>query len=151
MKGTMGKDRWSHLIGDNSRLTKQERFRRWQTEQRKIKITPELIIPEKIEKPELADIDPRFAKYVSISDDYSMIEQFTCPVEECGFRTDHGPGALRIHMLITADPNIKGRYNPQHEAFMKANPGEMTLEGVRYLAQFPSSLHLDASIKHIKE
>jgi hypothetical protein len=103
------------------------------------------------EAPELAEIAPNFRKYVTISDDYSMIEQFKCPVEECGWESDQGPGALRMHILITADPNVKGRYNPQHEEFLKVNPDEMTIEGVRYLAQFPSSLHLDTSIKHLKE
>ena len=101
--------------------------------------------------PELTDIAPNFRKYVTISSDYSMIEQFKCPVLGCGWESDQGAGALRMHILITADPNVKGRYNPEHEDFLKANPNEMTLDGVRYLAQFPSSLHLDTSIKLIKE
>jgi hypothetical protein len=131
--------------------TAQERAKQRETEPQKIKISPEIKLPKKFGEPELADMNPRFQKYVSISDDYSMIEQFTCPVEGCSFQTDQGPGALRMHMLIAADPNLKGRYNPQHEAFIKANPNEMTIEGVRYLAQFKSSFHLDASIKNIKE
>jgi len=131
--------------------SKQERAKQRRAETKKIKIPLEVSIPKKIEKPEIAEIEPRFAKYVSIRDDYSTIEQFTCPVEGCGYQTDQGPGALRLHMIIAADPKIKGRYNPQHEAFMKANPDEMTIEGVRYLAQFQSGLHLDTSIKHIKE
>ncbi len=65
--------------------------------------------------------------------------------------TIKGPGALHMHMVIAADPTIKGRYNPQHEAFLKANPDEITAKVVRYLAQFQSSFHLDTSIKHIKE
>ena len=129
--------------------SRQERAKQ-RAESKKIKI-PLDSIPEKIEKPELAEIEPRFLKYVSISDDYSTIEQFTCPVEGCNYQTDQGPGALRMHMVIAADPKIKARYNPQHEAFIKANPEEMTIKGVQYLAQFPSSLHLDTSIKHIKE
>ncbi len=127
---------------------KQESVKR-QTEPKKIPL--DASTPKVIETTELADIDPRFVKYVSISDDYSMIEQFTCPVEGCDFRSDQGPGSLRMHMVIAADPNMKGRYCPQHQAFMNANPGEMTLDGVRYLARFPSSLHLDTSLKHIKE
>jgi hypothetical protein len=128
----------------------QERAKQQRAEPKKIQIPLESI-PEKIEKPELTEIEPRFIKYVSISDDYSVIEQFTCPVEGCNYQTDQGPGALRMHMINAANPNLKGRYNPQHEAFMKTNPDEMTIKGVQYLAQFPSSLHLDTSIKHIKE
>ena len=132
-------------------VIKQERTKRRRVEPNRYKIPSEVRIPGEFETPELGELDPRFVKYVSISDDYSMIEQFTCPVEGCGYQTDQGPGSLRMHMLIAADPSIKGRYCPRHEAFMKAHPGEMTLEGIRYLAHFPSMLHLDTSIKHIKE
>jgi hypothetical protein len=107
--------------------------------------------PRTAEALELAEITPNFRKYVTISSDYSMIEQFKCPVKGCGWESDQGPGALRMHILITADPNMKGRYNPTHEAFLNANPNEMTLDGVRYLSQFPSNLHLDSSIKRLRE
>ena len=127
----------------------QESVKQRQVESKRIPLDETL--PKVLETPELAEIAPNFRKYVSIREDYSMIEQFKCPVEGCGWESDQGPGALRMHILITADPNLKGRYNPKHEAFLKANPDEMTMEGVHYLSQFPSSLHLDTSIKHIKE
>lgn len=129
--------------------SKQESLRRERTEPKIIPLDSDK--PRVIETTELAEINPHFAKYVIINADYSMIEQFKCPVEGCSFQTDQGPGALRMHILISADQKLKGRYNQQHEAFMKANPDEMTIEGVRYLAQFPSIFHLDTAIKHIKE
>lgn len=144
------KGRWSHQpMGMSVLASKQESVKRRQIQPKQIPLDEKF--PRAVETPELAEIDPRFAKYVSISEDYSMINQFICPVEGCGYQTDQGPGSLRMHMLLAADPNIKGRYCPSHEAFMKANPDEMTIEGVRYLAHFPSSFHLDTSIKHIKE
>jgi hypothetical protein len=127
---------------------KQDSVKR-RTEPKKIAL--DVSTPKVIETPELADIEPRFAKYISISKDYSMIEEFTCPVEGCNYKTDQGPGSLRMHMVIAADPNMKGRYCPRHQAFVNANPDDMTLDGVRYLAKFPSNLHLDTSLKHIKE
>jgi hypothetical protein len=129
-------------------VSKQETVKR-QVESKVIPLDE--VHSKKDEASELAEIAQSFRKYVTISSDYSMIEQFKCPVEGCGWETDQGPGALRMHILITADPNVKGRYNPNHEEFLKTNPNEMTLDGVRYLAQFPSSLHLDTSIKHLKE
>lgn len=130
-------------------VSKQESVKQRQVESKVIPLDE--VHQRTVVAPELDEIAPNYRKYVTISSDYSMIEQFKCPVEGCSWETDQGPGALRMHILITADPNVKGRYNPQHEAFLKANPDEMTLDGVRYLSQFPSSLHLDSSIKRLRE
>jgi len=132
-------------------VIRKESVKQRRAEPKKYKIPPEARIPRVSENPELAELDPRYEKYVSISDDYSMIEQFTCPVEGCSYQTDQGPGSLRMHMLIASDPKIKGRYCPLHEAFMMANPDEMTIEGIQYLTHFPSMLHLDTAIKNVRE
>ena len=69
----------------------------------------------------------------------------------CDYQTDQGPGSLRMHMIINADPKCTGRYCKEHEAYVAANPETISQEWVRYLAKFPSVLHLDAGVTNVKE
>jgi hypothetical protein len=97
------------------------------------------------------EIDAKYKRYYLLDEKRGSIDQFLCPVEECGFQTDQGPGALRMHMIISADPNCKGRHCKKHEEYVAANPEAADLVWVRYLAQFPSKLHADTEIGKIKE
>jgi len=97
------------------------------------------------------EIDSKYKRFYLLDKQKGHISVFTCPVEGCGFQTDQGPGALRMHMIIMGDPNCKGRYCKEHEEYVAAHPETTKLEWVHYLAKFPSVLHLDAEIGHIKE
>ena len=97
------------------------------------------------------EIDPRYKKYYLLDKKRGTIDQFVCPVEGCGFQTDQGPGALRMHLIISADPNCKGRHCKVHEEFVREHPESVGLDWVRYLAQFPSKLHEDTEIGNVKE
>jgi hypothetical protein len=76
-------------------------------------------------------------KYCHISDDGSRIDYFCCPVSGCNYRTRLGPGALRMHMLLKADPKIEGRYCEAHDSFCQSHLNELSTEMVRYMNQFP--------------
>ncbi|MGD0802955.1 MAG: hypothetical protein ABSA11_02655 [Candidatus Bathyarchaeia archaeon] len=72
-------------------------------------------------------------------------------MEGCNLQTDQGPGALRMHMLISADPNCRGRHCKKHEEFVREHPDSVSQEWVHYLAKFPSKIHTDTEIDVIKE
>ncbi len=97
------------------------------------------------------EIDPKYKRYCLLDKNSVSIDQFLCPVEGCAWQTDQGPGALRMHMIISADPNCKGRHCEKHEDFVREHPDSTSMEWVRYLSQFPSKLHADTEIAKIKE
>ncbi len=97
------------------------------------------------------EIDERYKRYYLLDKQRGSISLFTCPVEGCGFQTDQGPGALRMHMVIKADPKFVGRHCKKHEAFVAAHPETQLQDWVQYLAKFPSALHEDAEITNVKE
>ena len=97
------------------------------------------------------EIDPQYKKFYLLDHKRGSITQFTCPVEGCDWRTDQGPGALRMHLMLKADPNCKGGYCKEHEAFVKANPDTVGLNWVHYLSKFPSASHGDTEIGKVKE
>ncbi|MGD2200683.1 MAG: hypothetical protein PVJ38_03490 [Candidatus Bathyarchaeota archaeon] len=76
-------------------------------------------------------------KYVRLTPDGEKISRFICPVEGCGFATKLGPGALRMHLLIKADPNSGSRYCSNHEEFCTTHERELGLDIVRYLHNLP--------------
>jgi hypothetical protein len=97
------------------------------------------------------EIDSKYNRYYLLDKEHGHISLFTCPIEGCGFQTDQGPGALRMHMIIKADPGCKGQFCKEHEQYVAAHPDIRSQDWVRYLAKFPSTLHLDAGITNIKE
>jgi hypothetical protein len=97
------------------------------------------------------EIDAKYKQYYLLDKKKGSIDQFVCPVEGCGFQTDQGPGALRMHMVISADPNCKGRHCKKHEEFVREHPETVSLQWVHYLAKFPSKLHSETEISNIKE
>ena len=80
--------------------------------------------------------DP-LSKYVRLTLDGQRIERFVCPVEGCGFTTKLGPGALRMHLMLKADPTKESRYCSSHEEYCRAHEEEIGLEAVRYLSSLP--------------
>jgi hypothetical protein len=97
------------------------------------------------------EIDPRYKRFYLLDNQRGSISLFTCPVEGCNFQTDQGPGALRMHMIISADPNCKGRHCKEHEKYVVEHPETRSQDWVHYLAKFPSRLHSDAEIGRIRE
>lgn len=80
--------------------------------------------------------DP-LSNYVRLTEDGSQIERFVCPVEGCNFTTRLGPGALRMHLLIKADPKKASRYCGDHEEYCKSHKEDLGLDVVRYLSNLP--------------
>ncbi len=76
-------------------------------------------------------------KYCIIAEDGSIIDRFKCPVPGCTFTTRLGPGAVRMHVMLTADPMHETRYSPDHEAFWRENESELTLDNIRVLSDIP--------------
>ena len=97
------------------------------------------------------EIDAKYKRYYLLDKQRGSIAQFVCPVEGCEWQTDQGPGALRMHIVISADPNCVGRHCEKHEEFVRANPDSTSMEWVRYLSQFPSKIHVDTDIGKIRE
>jgi hypothetical protein len=83
------------------------------------------------------NIPEKLKKYVKLAQDGTLIDQFKCPVPGCDYTTRLGPGAVRMHILINADPMSGNRYNPDHENYLRANESELSLDLVRELANFP--------------
>jgi hypothetical protein len=76
-------------------------------------------------------------KYVRLTEDGNLIERFACPVEGCGFTTKLGPGALRMHLLLKADPTKESRYSSAHEEYCRDHEEELGLDVIRYLSRMP--------------
>jgi len=76
-------------------------------------------------------------KYCILSEDETIIDRFRCPVPGCTFTTRLGPGAVRMHLLIKADPSSKTRYCSKHEAYLKEHESELTLNTIRVLSKIP--------------
>ena len=47
------------------------------------------------------------------------------------------PGALRMHLLLKADPTKESRYCSSHEECCRAYQEELGLEAIRYLSSLP--------------
>lgn len=83
------------------------------------------------------NIPENLKKYIILSEDATIIDRYKCPVPGCDFKTRLGPGAVRMHVLIKADPMSKTRYSPDHEEYFKIHESELSLDTVRALASFP--------------
>jgi hypothetical protein len=56
-----------------------------------------------------------------------------------------------MHMIIKADPKCMGRHCKEHEHYVSEHPETTSIGWVQYLSKFPSMLHAEAEIGHIKE
>ncbi len=79
------------------------------------------------------EIEANLRKYCQLTDDGSRVDKFVCPVEGCNFSTRLGPGALRMHLLMMSDSDVKSRYCEAHDRFCRAHANELGLDTVRYL------------------
>jgi hypothetical protein len=48
----------------------------------------------------IEQIDEKFLKYIEINEEKKRIESYKCPVSGCGYKTQLGPGAVRMHTII---------------------------------------------------
>jgi len=83
------------------------------------------------------EIEAGLEKYVRLTEDGKRIETFVCPVDGCDFTTKLGAGALRMHIILNADPEKKGRYDQAHETFYGEHTDELSLGKVQYLHKRP--------------
>ena len=81
------------------------------------------------------EIPENLLKYVILTNTGDMIERFKCPV--CSFTTKLGPGALRMHLMLKADPKNESRHDQAHESYYREHQREIGLDSVRILASIP--------------
>lgn len=81
-------------------------------------------------------IPENLKKYCSLAEGEDIIDRFVCPVEGCEFDTRLGPGAIRMHILMKADP-MSAVYASNHEAFFKDHQDELTMNAIKELAKVP--------------
>jgi len=67
----------------------------------------------------LINIPQELQKFVVLTPSGDHVDRFKCPVPGCDYSTRLGPGALRMHMILKADPNVPTRYDAQHEEYLK--------------------------------
>ncbi|MCW4050585.1 MAG: hypothetical protein NWE89_12715 [Candidatus Bathyarchaeota archaeon] len=82
------------------------------------------------------NIPDQFKKYIILTPHGDNIDRFKCPVPGCEFTTRLGPGALRMHLIMKADPNMESRYDIQHKTYYEEN-SELDSEMVKALAVIP--------------
>jgi hypothetical protein len=83
------------------------------------------------------NIPDHLKKYCSLSEDATIIDRFKCPVPGCSYSTRLGPGAVRMHILIKADPQNESRYSSEHEEYFKENEPELSMDNIRILSNIP--------------
>ena len=54
----------------------------------------------------IGDIDEKYMPYVVINEERKRIESFKCPVPGCGFKTNQGPGSVRMHTILCTDKSM---------------------------------------------
>ena len=86
------------------------------------------------------NIPESLKKYCILAEDDTIIDMFKCPVPGCNFATRLGPGAVRMHVLIKADPMSKTRYSADHEEYWKEFESDLSMDNVRVLANIPHRL-----------
>ena len=82
-------------------------------------------------------IPEHLKKFVIMSQDGTIIDKFKCPVPYCDYNTRLGPGAVRMHIIIKADPMSDTRYCPDHEEYYRQHEAELSPDTVRELAAIP--------------
>ncbi|HDJ22137.1 MAG: hypothetical protein DRI93_06390 [Aquificota bacterium] len=83
------------------------------------------------------EIPEQLRKYCILAEDGSVIDRFRCPVPGCDYTTRLGPGAVRMHIMIKADPKVETRYCEKHQKYWMENESELTLDNIRILANLP--------------
>jgi hypothetical protein len=82
------------------------------------------------------NIPENLRKYCSLAEGEDIIDRFVCPIEGCDFTTRLGPGAIRMHMLMKADP-MTAVYEPSHDEYFRVHAEDLTLDSVKELAKIP--------------
>ena len=86
------------------------------------------------------NIPENLKKYCILAEDNTIIDWFKCPVPGCDYTTRLGPGAVRMHVLIKADPLSSQRYCTDHEEYFKEYESDLSMDTVRVLANIPHRL-----------
>ena len=86
------------------------------------------------------NIPESLKKYCILAEEDTIIDWFKCPVPGCDYTTRLGPGAVRMHVLIKADPMSKTRYSPDHEEYWKEFESDLSMDNVRVLSNIPHRL-----------
>jgi hypothetical protein len=82
------------------------------------------------------EIPENLRKFCILTETQDCIDKFACPVEGCGYSTRLGAGAIRMHLLLKADPTCGNRYCRDHELYYESHGDELGLDDVRKLASF---------------
>jgi len=71
-------------------------------------------------------IDEMFMRYIEINEEKKRIESYKCPVPGCNYKTQLGPGAVKMHTIIIQEKSgIKdesGEYQWKQTGRNDSNP-----------------------------
>ena len=74
----------------------------------------------------IGQIDERFLRYIEINEEKKRIESYKCPVPGCDYKTNLGPGAVRMHTIIvqgkSAMKDESGEYRWMQAGGHSGNP-----------------------------
>jgi hypothetical protein len=104
----------------------------------------------------IGDIDERFLPYIEINEEKQRIESYKCPVSGCPYKTNAGPGAIRMHTILAQGKSLmkdeSGEYtwmqgfdNQAHIDYFKENK-VLTLEDIRELARTDTRAYSERDI-----
>lgn len=92
--------------------------------------------PNQIHGGNLLNIPKELQKYVVLTENGEHVDRFKCPVPGCDYVTRLGPGALKMHMILRADPKVPTRYDQGHEEYFKNNM-VLDREQIKMLSDYP--------------
>jgi hypothetical protein len=88
----------------------------------------------------IEDIDDLFMPYIEINEEKKRIESYKCPVPGCGFKTNKGPGAVRIHTILV-----------QSKSSLKDESGEYVWAQTGVTRDRPEGFDRQAHMDYFKE
>ena len=88
----------------------------------------------------IGQIDERFMRYIEINEEKKRIELYKCPVPGCDFKTQLGPGAVRMHTIII-----------QSKFAIKDGSGESRWKQTGGYSGNPEERNIQAHIDYFKE
>jgi hypothetical protein len=88
----------------------------------------------------IGDIDEKFMSYIEINEEKKRIESYKCPVSGCRFKTNAGPGAIRMHTILA-----------QGKSLMKDESGEYAWAQTGVSRNNPQGFDHQAHIDYFKE
>jgi hypothetical protein len=87
------------------------------------------------------DMPEQYKKFVELNETGELVKQYVCPVEGCTERNSRSPGAIISHILLVADPDVKGHREfdkGSHKAYLDSQGGPEVLKTFpKYLSDLP--------------